>query len=57
MLKKGQTYIKDFAVWTPQDFKNKFGYFSILWLTCFMHDLALVFINSYHRVLTTKMID
>ena len=32
MLKKDQTYFKILAVWTPQDFKNKFGHFSTLWM-------------------------
>ena len=30
MLKNGQTYFKNFAVFTPQDFKAMFGYFSTL---------------------------
>ena len=31
MLKNGQTYFKNLAVFTPQDFKSLFGYFSTLW--------------------------
>ena len=30
MLKNGQTYFKNFAVFTPQDFKSMFGHFSTL---------------------------
>ena len=30
MLKNGQTYFKNLAVFTPQDFKSMFGHFSIL---------------------------
>ena len=30
MLKNGQTYIKNIAVFTPQDFKSMFGHFSTL---------------------------
>ena len=30
MLKNGQTYFKNLAVSTPQDFKSMFGHFSIL---------------------------
>ena len=30
MLKNGQTYFKNLAVFTPQDFKSMFGHFSTL---------------------------
>ena len=30
MLKNGQTYFKNLAVFTPQDFKIMFGHFSTL---------------------------
>ena len=31
MLKNGQTYLKNLAVFTPQDFKGNFGHFSTLY--------------------------
>ena len=31
VLKNGQTYFKNLAVWTPQDFQSMFGHFSTLW--------------------------
>ena len=31
ILKNGQTYLKNLAVWTPQGFWSMFGYFSTLW--------------------------
>ena len=31
MLKNGQTYFKNFAVFIPQDFQSIFGHFSTLW--------------------------
>ena len=30
MLKNGQTYFKNIAVFTPQDFESMFGHFSTL---------------------------
>ena len=30
MLKNGQTYFKNLAVWTPQDFLNMFNHYSTL---------------------------
>ena len=32
MLKNGQAYFKNFGVWTLQNFKSMFDYFSILWM-------------------------
>ena len=32
MLKNCQTYIKNLAVFTPQDFYSLFGHFSALWM-------------------------
>ena len=42
MLKISQTYFKNLAVFTPQDFKIKFGNFSTLCMTV-LSNLALVF--------------
>ena len=35
MLKNGQTYFKNLAVWTAQDFKSIFGHFSVTYVCSF----------------------
>ena len=40
MLKNGQTYFKNLAVFTPQDFKSMFGHFSTLCNKGLMYGLS-----------------
>ena len=44
MLKNGQTYFKNLAVWTPQDFESMFGHFSTLWNEGLKEDL-----KNFHK--------
>ena len=41
MLKNGQTYFKNFEVFTPENFKSMFGHFSTLWMKVLKSDSHL----------------
>ena len=57
MLKNGQTYFKNLAVFTQQDFLIMFGHFSTLWnrgLTSRIHPFSLIFLWTPKRFISPE---